>query len=122
MRAVLVIIIILTCFGIIFFFPLSIDEKYTCLYHRVFDQANPVSNIVKGDHHSEHVAQSDEINSADTGTDNYNESENQINNRLHGSVLLDTYLEQYVLIWWVCVGLFGISLFWMKKFNAEIKN
>ena len=65
-RYILVMGILITSLGATFFFPLTIDERYTCFFHRIFDYSHPVSDIDNGEKvhvHSEEINQSDNRNS-----------------------------------------------------------
>ena len=62
------------CIGTIIFFPVNINNHYTCLFHRIVDE-NPASpNITL--HHTD--------------------------NSMHHSIL-DIYLEGYAFIWWASI-------------------
>ena len=103
----LVISIMITASGTVFFFPLNIDGKYTCFYHRIFDHSHPVSNEANLEHrhiHSEDLNQTENKNSTPNDKKNNDDSRNKVIGTQHGSVLLDNYLHQYALAWWASVG------------------
>jgi len=120
----LIIGIVITTSGTVFFFPVTIDGRYTCVFHRIFDHSHPVSNVVNGEGvhiHSEVNNQSDNSHSLNTDRNINRETESKINHTTHGSVLLDKYLETYAFLWWLSVGLLALSIFMWLNLNKKIK-
>jgi hypothetical protein len=112
--------IVITTFWTVFFFPLTIDGRYTCFFHRIFDHSHPVSNIDNGEKahiHSEETKQPDNWNSliADGSSNRRTE------NTTHGSVLLDKYLEQYAFVWWTSIGLLALCIYLVLRQKKIIK-
>jgi hypothetical protein len=114
----LIIGILITSLGTVLFFPLDIDGRYTCFYHRIFDQTHPVSNKVEsvnGHIHSEDFNRTESWNSTLDDIKNNNDKRSKVIGTQHGSVLLDNYLHQYALAWWASVGFLALSIFmWLK--------
>ncbi len=113
--------------GAVFFFPMQINSRYTCLYHRVFQadhnqnkMRQPLSNnpigILKGD--DDQQANAVERNRAN-GI-NYDGNEIKANHtnshhtiaELHSSELLERYIHGYAWFWWGSILLltFGFYL------------
>jgi hypothetical protein len=145
----LVISIMITASGTVFFFPLNIDGKYTCFYHRIFDHSHPVSNEANLEHrhiHSEDLNQTENKNSTPNDKKNNDDSRNKVigtlnqtenknstpndkknnddsRNKVIGthyrSVLLENYLHQYAFVWWLSVGLLALSIFMWLKLKKQ---
>ena len=115
----LVIIVLITAAGTVFFFPMNIGGKYTCYYHRIFDHSHPVSDANALDHH-----QDGKMNLSKSGDHNLsNEASKQDNNEtLHyGSDLLDNYLHQYAFPWWASVGLLALCIYLLLKLKRNVR-
>jgi hypothetical protein len=121
----LVISIMITASGTVFFFPLNIDGKYTCFYHRIFDHSHPVSNEANLEHrhiHSEDLNQTENKNSTPNDKKNNDDSRNKVIGTHYRSVLLENYLHQYAFVWWLSVGLLALSIFmWLKLKKQDRK-
>lgn len=117
----LIIGIVITTFGTVLFFPLTIEGRYTCFFHRIFNHSHPVSETNVLDHHQKESA---ELTNSGNHDLHNSVSENDKNNTSHhGSVLLDNYLHQYAFPWWASVGLLalGVYLFLKQKKNLNEK-
>ena len=91
----LVLYLIVTGAGIILFFPLNIEGQYTCFFHRLFDQSNPVC-CSTDDPHFQH-RENEKRGAEDQGIDN-SVANVILNPGPHkGSALLTNYLHQYAL-------------------------
>jgi hypothetical protein len=114
----LIIGILITTLGTVFFFPLNIDGRYTCLYHRIFDHSHPVSKEVNFENryiHPQDFDQSENKSSTVDDRENSDNTENNMINTHHRSVLLENYLNQYAFAWWLSIGLLAFSIFmWLK--------
>jgi hypothetical protein len=121
----LVISIMITASGTVFFFPLNIDGKYTCFYHRIFDHSHPVSNEANLEHrhiHSEDLNQTENKNSTPNDKKNNDDSRNKVIGTHYRSVLLENYLHQYAFVWWLSLGLLALSIFmWLKLKKQDRK-
>ena len=81
-------LIIMGCLGTILFFPVNINNHYTCLFHRIID-GNPASpNITL--HHKD--------------------------NSMHHSIL-DIYLEGYAFIWWASILALVTGIYYYRTKN-----
>ncbi len=119
--------------GSIFFFPISLGERYTCLYHRLFnshDQVNentkPTSSYDKGKRKSElseNYAGNDLKNDEAAVQDNSSEQKESGQELIsaHGSVLLDKYIHYYAFPWWISVALTALSIFLWKRLKRDYK-
>jgi hypothetical protein len=114
----LVISIMITASGTVFFFPLNIDGKYTCFYHRIFDHSNLEHRHI----HSEDLNQTENKNSTPNDKKNNDDSRNKVIGTHYRSVLLENYLHQYAFVWWLSVGLLALSIFmWLKLKKQDRK-
>lgn len=82
-----IILIVSGIIGVIFFFPVNLNDKYTCLYHRMFFENH-------GGEHLQHNAIA-----ADHGMNS----------------LLQHYIGHYALLWWASIAVFTISIILLKK-------
>ena len=90
-KTVLSIMLLVAIIGSIFFLPIYLDAKYTCLYHLFFNTENPV-------HNSENLT--------DGITDNQNQQKNSNHNmHKHGEKMLNMYMSNYAFIWWSSLAL-----------------
>ena len=122
-RYILIMGILITSFGVVFFFPLTIDGRYTCFFHRIFDHSHPVSNVVNGESghiHSEDIDQTDNGKSTLTDRNNNRGTGKKISDTKHGSVLLDNYLHQYAFPWWASLGLLALCIYLLLKLKRNI--
>lgn len=85
-------VIIIAFSGSIFFFPMNIDGKYTCLYHRLIDHSHPLTDVMISDHKMNH----------------------------HHSTLLSNYLHLYALPWWISIGLVSLCIYLVLRFRNSV--
>ncbi|TFG97460.1 MAG: hypothetical protein E4H13_10980 [Calditrichales bacterium] len=64
------------------FFPFNFRDQYTCLYHRLFSSASPVSEASM--HHHTQMMSTDSKGAT----------------HQHGSTLIDRYVHNYAIFWW----------------------
>jgi hypothetical protein len=124
MRYILVMAFLITSLGTVFFFPLNINEKYTCFFHRIFNHTQPVSYDInrKNEHvHTKDIGQTEKINSRAGDKGFYSETDKEVIIASHGSVLLDNYLDQYAFAWWASIGFFALTVFRWLKLSKKIK-
>ena len=105
--------------GTIFFFPMNIDGKYTCFYHRLFDHTHPVSEASGPKQHDE--GRQDLSISAGHSLRSKVMEIDEINPSHHNSDLLDTYLHQYALPWWASVGLLAFTIYLIPKLKKSLR-
>ena len=89
--------------GAIFFFPVQMNGRYTCAYHRLFEAENPVAGISKDSNRSI---------DAEYQTGEHEHSE---------SPFLHRYLHNYAMLWWLSIVLIAFSIYGLRK-NKELKN
>jgi len=124
MRYILVFGILISGLGAVVFFPLNINEQYTCIFHQIFDHSHPVFNVVgqDDDHvHTTNVGGTGRIKSKQNAEGYGSGGENEISDGSHDSLLLDKYLDQYAILWWTNVGLLALSIFVLINLNRKIK-
>ena len=114
----LVIGIVITTLGTVFFFPLTIDGRYTCFFHRIFNHTHPVSDINAMDQQQEEKTELSKSGNHDlhnqlSGNDKNNTSH-------HGSMLLDNYLHQYAFPWWASIGLLALCIYLVLRLKNNL--
>lgn len=93
-----ILLIILLSVGItlsVLFLPFIIEDSYCCIYHYIFDYNQPAlsGNSIPAN----------------------NSIQNNSTSLCHGqSNLLDRYLSNYVLLWWLGITIMGISVYLLK--------
>ena len=85
-KHLLIVLISIGIIGTVIFFPVNINDHYTCLFHRLQDNSITLS----------------EISLHDGG------------NNMHHSIL-EIYLQGYAFLWWTSIALFTISIIFLKK-------
>ena len=119
--------------GLIFFFPVQINSRYTCLYHRLFQPDHNYNAGGKrispnytgtfkrdwnrgfnGSDHSKPGMMNDRIKENDL------KSQNTIN-EMHSSELLDRYIHGYAWFWWGSILLLVSAFYLMRNRNLSIK-
>lgn len=78
--------------GGLLFFPIQIDETYTCFYHRIFDNDHPAH---------EHKL-----------------SQNMQSAHSHGSDLVDIYVSGYGIFWWSSLIVVAYSIYRLRKIKS----
>ena len=83
--------------GSVFFLPIHLDSKYTCLYHQFFNNENPVhkSEI----HHEDQDNDQYQLRSAGHGMNS------------HGEEMLNMYISHYAFSWWSSLALAAFSIY-----------
>jgi hypothetical protein len=82
--------------GSLMFFPIQLDEGYTCLYHQVFDNDHPVWD-------QQGVA-------------------NQIGEH-HTTGMINAYISGYAFFWWGSLALIALGVYQLRLFkNTNLKN
>ena len=114
----LVIGITITTLGTVLFFPLTIDGRYTCFYHRFFNHTHPVSDINMIDQHQE--GNTELSKSGNHDLENQVRGNDKNNTSHHGSVLLDNYLHQYAFPWWASIGLLTLCIYLVLRLKKNI--
>ena len=104
----LIIILFLGITGGLLFFPVMMDNGYTCYYHRFIDTKRPVEEKMVYDGQTDGHVQINHSSAA--GTMEH-----------HGSEMLDRYLASYALLWWGSLALLVLSLFALKRYKNNLK-
>jgi hypothetical protein len=115
----LIMILLITAAGTIFFFPMNIGGKYTCFYHRIFNHSQPVSNINVVNHHPEgkqDLSKFGDPNVSDVASKHDNTESSHLE-----SVLLDNYLHQYAFPWWASVGIMALCISFLLKLKKNVR-
>ena len=104
--------------GTVCFFPLNIEHRYSCLYHRLFDHSEPV------DQHN-HLSGIGEFREPDKGMVSKLGIDEDPGSRksmtIGRSDLLNTYLKYYALTWWISVALFVYCIYtWMRMSQRNL--
>jgi len=92
--------------GGVIFFPIQLDDKYTCLYHRFMDGEHPVREFTTKNAllmHEQHP----------TGDHDHN---------VHSQMLLERYLLYYAIFWWGCIGLIVYTIYSVKNPDGNKTN
>jgi len=125
MKNILVVGILITCLGTIIFFPLNINGKYTCIFHRIFDHSHPVLIDLSPENGHIHILDIDptvgENNTLRDQGDN-NSTEQEMIMASHGSVLLDKYLDEYAFRWWASIGFLALSIMMWINLRKKSRN
>ena len=115
----LIIVLLITTAGTVFFFPMNIGGKYTCYYHRIIDHSHPVTNVNTLDYHQEgieDISKSGNHNLSDVASIQDNTKSSH-----HGSLLLDNYLHHYAFPWWASVGIFALCIGLLLKLKKNVR-
>ncbi len=115
----LIMILLITTAGTVFFFPMNIGGKYTCYYHRIINHSQPVLNVNTLDHHQEgieDISKSGNHNLSDVVSNQDNTKSSH-----HGSLLLDNYLHQYAFFWWASVGIFALCISLLLRLKKNVR-
>lgn len=107
--------------GAIFFFPVDINSRYTCLYHRIFCDDAHIHKIVEKDAQKESEIIQGEFEQSDGQKDStnissiINSNSNNANSSMHfGSELLDNYIRQFALFWWSSLLLLVVGFYFLR--------
>ena len=108
-KVVIICLFVLSLTGGIFFLPLPLNGKYTCFYHRVFDENQPVLN-----------------KNPDPGIMQLKTTQNQPGSAAHGShqrgdLFVDRYISHYAIFWWGSIGLFVYCIYRLRSRRHEGK-
>ena len=95
---ILIILLVTGIFGTIFFFPVNIDDSYTCLSHRLISQQK---NHFLPDKRPDFGAASVKRR----------ESENS-------HLLIKKYFLPYALLWWISIGIVFLSYQYFKGIGS----
>ena len=113
----LIVVLLITAAGTVFFFPMNIGGKYTCLYHRIFDHSQPVSNVNITDQHQE--GKQDLSKSGYHYPSDVTSKQDNTESLHHDSVLLDNYLHRYAFPWWGSVGILALCISFLLKLKKN---
>jgi hypothetical protein len=125
MKSILVITILITGLGTVFFFPLDIKGKYTCFFHRIIDHSHPVSKNAHQENGHIHPANinPNANNKLSLGNaENHSRTEKDVIPVSHGSALLDRYMDDYAFRWWVSIGFFALSIIMWMNMRKKSRN
>ena len=89
-------LLFLALVGGLLFFPVQIQDGYTCLFHRLFNYENPVKVDTHHHHNTAVAMQHEESN------------------------FLSFYLHRYAFIWWASVALAVVSGYSIWKIQNKI--
>jgi len=92
--------------GAVVFFPFNFNDRYTCLYHRVCNPAQPVSSTP---HHRHQAAAPENILDA-----------NPAGHHLAANSLIPHYLNHFAFFWWASLLVVGLWLFLFKRKNGIV--
>jgi hypothetical protein len=115
----LIMILLITAAGTVFFFPMNIGGKYTCFYHRIFYPSQPVSDVNALDHHQEGIEDISKF--GDHNVSDLASKQDNTETLHHGSLLLDNYLHQYAFPWWASVGIFTLCMSLLLKQKKSVR-
>ena len=87
--------------GTFLFFPVMLNGRYTCFYHRIFNHGSPVEEV------SAHPEPSSDMH--------------------HGSMarhetLLHSYIHSYALVWWASLLIIGLSVLAIRAKKPTIQS
>lgn len=88
--------------GAVLFFPVKLDNRYTCLYHRIAESGNPV-------HHEGSKPLDGRLL---TGN----------HNMPHSMMMESYYMERFVFIWWLSLLLTFLAIRKILKIETPQKN
>ena len=98
-RFYLGVIIVIAILGSTLFFPVNIDGRYTCFYHRLFDSPQAASTVP----------------GADKYKPNFSDQHENMPFSYHQSLLLQHYLHRYAFLWWGSVSVLALYIFIHRK-------
>lgn len=104
-RAVFLLVSLAGITGTILFFPVQLDGRYTCYYHRIFDEHHPVRN------HESDVSERNMMH-RQKGV-----SEPDLHE--HSDIFLEKYIKSYVGLWWGSIALIVLSYYGWKKLQIN---
>jgi len=87
--------------GVVLFFPLNMNNRYTCLYHRLFCRTEPVAAG-----HDQRL---------EPHTNNHGGMPHQAMQGPQVNALIPHYLKHFAFYWWGSLLLAGICLFLSRK-------
>jgi hypothetical protein len=96
---------------------MNIGGNYSCFYHKVIDHAHPFETTPEIAHEittAEIMSPSDDIK-----LKKRTHLPKSSKNAHHSSVLLDNYIHQYALQWWLSIGLLAISSYLLLKLKRN---
>lgn len=84
------------------FFPVRIEEGYTCLFHLTFAHNNPVETVLFSSMHGETVSEA------------------------VGEIFTKEYIHNWAILWWlsiiiICIGSYGFIKKWNSKNDFEFQ-
>lgn len=104
-KKILTILIITGALSVVFFLPLRLAEKYTCLYHQLVDYDKalpPAEDMAK-----------------ETAPSIGGIQENKEQQAWQGRIMLDIYLKRYAFIWWASLALTAFCIFCLRRISAQ---
>ena len=90
-KYVLIFIMMLGIAGGLLFFPLQLNDGYTCFYHRFFDSDRPVIK------HAHIITQIQEH---------------------HSTEMIDAYISGYAFFWWGSLVLTGFGIYKLNFYKS----
>lgn len=104
-KRLLIALLLLGITGTILFFPFNFNNRYTCLYHRLFAPSEPVMNTVSGGHEQAELSQ--------------NISDEHAGHLHHSGQLIPHYLHHFAFLWWGSLLLLACCIFIYRKKNLS---
>ena len=98
--------------GSVLFFPLNINNRYTCLVHRLFFHDH--SYTVFTDSGSKLTA-TEALDQIEKFKQSSQKAENEDFIQMMHDALLKCYLMPFGLLWWTSLLFLALSIYWLKK-------
>ena len=96
-KKILLLILFPGIVGVLFFFPVQMSGRYTCVYHRLFEAENPVTGVNMENNNSTATEEP-------AGTHDHSESP-----------FLHRYLHNYAILWWISLLLIVFSIYGLRQ-------
>ncbi len=106
-------IVVLAGLGVIIFFPVRLNNDFTCLYHRYFGCTEHPVRYQNGN---------PKLSSGEQQYDSFkNEKQTNISEPSLRGDLVQHYIRHFALFWWLSIGIFTLSIFRLMKRKSNLQ-
>ena len=102
--------------GVVFFFPMQINSRYTCLYHRLTqpDNHSVIMQKMSGYSGDSLTGSCDPQSTKIASNQSHTKHERSVT-EFHSSELLDRYIHGYAWFWWGSILLLAFTFYLGKQ-------
>ena len=97
--------------GTVFFFPVNLNSRYTCLYHRMFADKNQAQMAERHTMMSHNHEKNCSENMQKMANVEMNQSESEVNH----AELLNLYILPFGFFWWFSLAILFIGVYMIYK-------